>query len=377
MAMGLPVVALANGGTVEVVEDGVTGLLSAPGDREGLAANLRAFLTDPAMRRAFGIRGRRRVEEHFTTERMAADVVRTYERVTSPRPGAPATSRGIVDAGTAEPRQPRGSGVQGTAAIDADEFKRALEDQGFVVLRDAVSREKLTAFGDDLLMEFDRLCQGGLPFEGGGLISGHLNCFPGERARFVLDEIREHGIVDLVRSYRPEIADFVRPTLNFNLPGSVAQHYHMDNAFLKEFLICNIAVVDTDLGNGAIDVLPGTHREFYRFWRYALERKYRLTTRVPLHQGDIVVRKSTLWHRGMPNLSNRPRPMMAITFGEIEDPTADPFAINGGEIEFYPNWFHTSRLGRLRERTFVRAPITYSTYRFVTSLYSNKGYESF
>ncbi len=68
--------------------------------------------------------------------------------------------------------------------------------------------------------------------------------------------------------------------------------------------------------------------------------------------------------------------MMAITFGEV-DPTTDPFATNGGEIEFYPNWFSTSRLGRLREKTFVRAPITYSTYRFVTSLYSNKGYESF
>jgi ectoine hydroxylase-related dioxygenase (phytanoyl-CoA dioxygenase family) len=179
-----------------------------------------------------------------------------------------------------------------------------------------------------------------------------------------------------VRSYRPEIADAVRPTLNFNLPGSVAQHYHMDNAYLKEFLICNIAVVDTDLDNGAIDVLPGTNREFYRFWKYAVERKYRLTTRVPLQQGDVVVRKSTLWHRGMPNNSSRARPMMAITFGEVE-PTADPFSTNGGVIEFYPNWFSTSRLGRLREKTFVRAPITYSTYRFVTSLYSNKGYESY
>ena len=38
-------------------------------------------------------------------------------------------------------------------------------------------------------------------------LSGHLNCFPGERARFVYDEIAEFGIVDLVRSYRPEIAD--------------------------------------------------------------------------------------------------------------------------------------------------------------------------
>ena len=79
----------------------------------------------------------------------------------------------------------------------------------------------------------------------------------------------------------------------------------------------------------------------------------------------------------MPNRSTTPRPMMAITFGEIPDAPDDPFMRNGGQIEFYPNWFNTSRLGQLREKTFVRAPITYSMYRFVTSLYGNKGYESY
>jgi hypothetical protein len=79
----------------------------------------------------------------------------------------------------------------------------------------------------------------------------------------------------------------------------------------------------------------------------------------------------------MPNQSSRPRPMMAITFGEVDKSDADPFLTNGGEIEFYPNWFRTSRLGILREKTFVRAPISYSAYRFVTSLHGNKGYESF
>ena len=76
--MALPVVALDNGGTVEVVEHGVTGLLSAPGDREALAANLRALLLDPERRAAYGASGRRRVEQLFTTQRMAAD---TAERL--------------------------------------------------------------------------------------------------------------------------------------------------------------------------------------------------------------------------------------------------------------------------------------------------------
>ena len=78
MAMALPVVALDNGGTVEVVEQGVTGLLSAPGDRDALAANLRRLLLDPDTRAAYGKRGRERVEQQFTTKRMADDTANVF-----------------------------------------------------------------------------------------------------------------------------------------------------------------------------------------------------------------------------------------------------------------------------------------------------------
>jgi hypothetical protein len=96
-----------------------------------------------------------------------------------------------------------------------------------------------------------------------------------------------------------------------------------------------------------------------------------------MNQGDVLLRMSTLWHRGMPNMSTTPRPLMSLTFGEhgaTED--GDPFMVNDGKILFYPNWFGTNRLGMMRERTFVRLPISYSAVRFVRSLYSNRGYSS-
>jgi hypothetical protein len=270
----------------------------------------------------------------------------------------------------------QGSGVLDRLALDAGEFRRRLDRDGFVVFRDVVSKQHLADLDQIVVAEFDRARAANELFSGGGSLSGHLNCYPGEAARFVYDELVAAGIVGLVRAVRPDIAESVRATMNFNLPGSTAQHYHMDGLYTKDFLICNVAVVDTDLANGAIDVLPGTNREFYKFWRYALQRKYRLSTRVPMASGDVIVRKSTLWHRGMPNRTASPRPMMAITFGEMDPTEPDPFILNDGRIEFYPNWFSTSRLGQLRERTFVTAPITYSTYRFARSLVGNKGYDS-
>ena len=130
-----------------------------------------------------------------------------------------------------------------TERVDAG---RALEEDGFVIFRDVVSKERLSELAQALFDEFDRATMSGELFEGGGFLSGHLNCFPGEAARFVWDDISRFGIVDLVGELRPDIVESVRATLNFNLPGSVAQHYHMDGLYLKDFLICNVAVVDTD-----------------------------------------------------------------------------------------------------------------------------------
>ena len=81
MAMRLPVVALDNGGTPEVVEHGVTGLLSPAGDHDALVKHLGVLLDDPAYRDALGSAGRARVERHFTAQRMARDVAAVYERI--------------------------------------------------------------------------------------------------------------------------------------------------------------------------------------------------------------------------------------------------------------------------------------------------------
>ena len=84
-AMGLPVIALESGGAPEVVEQGVTGLLSQPGDIEALSEHLLDLLRDAGRRAAMGAEGRRRVEAHFTAPRMAHDVGEVYKWLISPR----------------------------------------------------------------------------------------------------------------------------------------------------------------------------------------------------------------------------------------------------------------------------------------------------
>jgi hypothetical protein len=186
----------------------------------------------------------------------------------------------------------------------------------------------------------------------------------------------ESGIVGAIRALHREK---IRPNhvgCNLNLPGSAPQHYHIDGVFAEDFMIANVAVVDTDLVNGAIDLLPGTHTRFYRYWEFSLNHLAGRSHRVVMQQGDVLIRTSRLWHRGMPNRSPIARPMFAVTFADGEEGTdaPDPFQANGGKMRFYENWYKTSLLGRLSERTFVTAPFTYNALRFVRSIFTDKGY---
>ncbi len=83
MALGRPVVGTAAGGLSEVVADGETGLLVPPGDPRATAEAIESILTDPALRRAMGEAGRRRVREHFSPSDHARRIARLYEDVLS------------------------------------------------------------------------------------------------------------------------------------------------------------------------------------------------------------------------------------------------------------------------------------------------------
>jgi glycosyltransferase involved in cell wall biosynthesis len=91
MAMERPVVATAVNGVPEIVEDGVTGVLVARGDVDGMARALLGMLASPGAARAMGRAGRRRVAERFTARRMADETQALYLRLLSRAPTVAAT----------------------------------------------------------------------------------------------------------------------------------------------------------------------------------------------------------------------------------------------------------------------------------------------
>jgi glycosyltransferase involved in cell wall biosynthesis len=74
----LPVVAYADGGITEIVEDGVTGLLAATGDVEELASHMAELITNEGCRERLGRAGQSWITSNFQPEKagsLFADVV--------------------------------------------------------------------------------------------------------------------------------------------------------------------------------------------------------------------------------------------------------------------------------------------------------------
>jgi len=80
MAAGVPVLASRVGGLPEIVEDGVTGLLTS-NDPDEVAKGIRRLLTDRALASDLAARARMRVEKEFSIERMVKETLQVYERI--------------------------------------------------------------------------------------------------------------------------------------------------------------------------------------------------------------------------------------------------------------------------------------------------------
>ena len=78
MATQTPVIATRIGGMTEIVDDGVTGLLSEPGNPQALAEATVEIISNPERARAMGIAGRSKVLQCYCWSKIAESLVDTY-----------------------------------------------------------------------------------------------------------------------------------------------------------------------------------------------------------------------------------------------------------------------------------------------------------
>ena|SRR5882724_10454979 len=79
MSAGLAVVATSTGGTLEIIDGGVDGLLVPPQNPQILAASLLQLLQEPQLARRLAKAGQEKMRSHFGFDRLIAELEQLYE----------------------------------------------------------------------------------------------------------------------------------------------------------------------------------------------------------------------------------------------------------------------------------------------------------
>ena len=90
MAAGLPIVASAVGGILELISDNRTGLLVPPDDAATLCARLVALMADSPLGSRLGAAARSEALSRYSFDRMVAELDRLYVRELARRRALPA-----------------------------------------------------------------------------------------------------------------------------------------------------------------------------------------------------------------------------------------------------------------------------------------------
>jgi len=105
MAAGKPVVATAAGGVLDIIDDGVNGLLVPRQDSKAMAEAILELLSDREKARRIGLAARRRAEKQFTVQRHVVAVQQMYDAVLGAPQGHRA-GKGHQDVSDRAPRKP-------------------------------------------------------------------------------------------------------------------------------------------------------------------------------------------------------------------------------------------------------------------------------
>jgi hypothetical protein len=107
--------------------------------------------------------------------------------------------------------------------------------------------------------------------------------------------------------------------------GSIHQGFHADyrRPLFEEsphlllppyFLVANFGLIDIESAHGPLEIAPKTHRMPRDVAMLAIKTEQIKAESVLLTQGDVLVRHPWTLHRGTPNQTQTPRPLLSIRY---------------------------------------------------------------
>jgi len=217
----------------------------------------------------------------------------------------------------------------------------AIDNQGYALVSGLVSQETRDLLLPSILEDVKMVRSSGelTPHEQHTGV-GHLQLGLRRYAPYVRADLAANPLIESV------VAEVLGPGAwlgfyngNVNCPGSTTQPLHFDRPYswkTKEeaeadgqswpppttTLSCSVALADITVDTGATEIFPGSQRETeVATWttnrlkeRPDLIEAWGPPARMEIPAGAVCFRDPRMWHRGVPNHSDRPRAMLGLTY---------------------------------------------------------------
>jgi ectoine hydroxylase-related dioxygenase (phytanoyl-CoA dioxygenase family) len=220
-----------------------------------------------------------------------------------------------------------------TGQIDTEHLalaNQALREDGIVVLEDVVATSHLETLRVRMARDLEEiLSRPDAPFQ---FNTGNVQQDPPPFEPYLFRDVLVNDIViSVTKSILGAGLKNVFYSGNTALPSKSRQPVHADTGQLwpdlevatpAYQLVVNIPLVDMSETNGSTEIWPGTHLDTTVAiqdidLKVPEEKLARRRAEVPPLQptvrlGSVVIRDIRLWHAGMPNHTETPRPMLAM-----------------------------------------------------------------
>ena len=246
----------------------------------------------------------------------------------------------------------------------------AIRNEGFVLLHRAIDLDHIAILRARMLADVDEILSlDNVPYQ---FNNGHLQQDPPPFPPYLFrDIVANDFVVEITQAVLGEGVKNSFYSGNTCLPNTSQQPLHVDSGQLwpdlahatpAYSLVVNVPVVDTSPQNGSTELWPGTHLDTNRTQGEdiklspAAEARHRsecLPLQPSVPAGSALVRDIRLWHRGMPNHTQQPRPMIAMIHWPRWWHTGKPLRFPKGSEELFAG----SALDTVAE--FVDGPIDY------------------
>lgn len=247
----------------------------------------------------------------------------------------------------------------------------AVRNDGFVVLHEAIDTAHIAVLRERMLDDVAQIMAlDDVPYQ---FYGGHLQQDPPPFAPYLFRDVLVNSFaVDVTQAVLGKGVKNTFYSGNTCLPNDTRQPLHVDigqlwpdleKAHPAYALVVNVPVVDMTAENGSTELWPGTHLDTTRAMSDgdikipddARERvrahTQPLQPRVPV--GSLLIRDMRVWHGGMPNRTDTPRPMIAMIHWPRWWNAGKPLLFAKGSEEIFAD----SPLETVAE--FVDGPIDY------------------